>query len=653
MKPEHSPTRKISPAFIVILVFCFFFTFRLAINIGTMGVDDTTDIFRVGVIPWSDARGWLNGSIQIMDGEQMSGVAARRPLYPLFLSTIFTIFGTSYRIGIFIQMFLLVLVLTGAYQLLKTNKDRFSTAAFLSLLAVWRPTITTTFLTENLGISTIALAFAFLWRGFNTGSSTSRYTGIFLIGLSQAVRPWCFVSLATVPLMSFFQNTTIRVKFRSLVASVLFILLGYSFHPLVTTIFNSPGEASSFSKTLYGQVKGEMAGWTSIYQDPIIVDSLKKDISPKEINKVINKRAYELFMENPRNFFISSILAYKHHFKDIPSAFIQDTTGKSLYFTGFLIILLLMGKNWRLCLSSNRNHLGLITIPAVLLMLNWQYSYSLTFLSALGAICVLHRRQEEISVFILLFFCGIIFSIPFVGIDGDSRVKLGSDILLYLLSSIGLSELLRYFCKPDAASVLEESTRRTELFTLYGIISLALVVFIAIPWMKNISNRAGENLSRIAKIGAEEIADDLGLDNLPIGPKELNVIWHQWPRPSFDKVNGKTVYYPIRYTSLDALYFNAGEGVDSTEGFYLATKRWHWPLSPLGFRRTIMVLEERYTLFPNIEPKNLIQYEDTKIIVIGTLHSRHRVYLSSTGFVLIVSHIGYVNKSGKLEWMSL
>ena len=66
-----------------------------------------------------------------------------------------------------------------------------------------------------------------------------------------------------------------------------------------------------------------------------------------------------------------------------------------------------------------------------------------------------------------------------------------------------------------------------------------------------------------------------------------------------------------------------------------------------------MVLEERYTIFPNIEPKDLAQFEDSKIIVVGRLVSRPRQYLGSTGFVMIASHIGYVDKSGKLEWKRL
>ena len=223
MKPEQSHVGRISPHFIVFVVFFLLFSFRLFVNFGTMRFDYTGNTFRIGVIPWSDAKGWLNGAIQVMDGKQMSGVAARRPLYPLFLSTIFTIFGTSYRIGIFVQMSLLVLIFTIAYQILKANTDRISPAAFLSLLAVWRPTVTTTFMTENLGIFTIALAFAFLWRGFDTDSSSFRFMGLFFLGLSQAIRPWCFAILATVPFAYFFQNKTIRVKLLSIVVSLLFI----------------------------------------------------------------------------------------------------------------------------------------------------------------------------------------------------------------------------------------------------------------------------------------------------------------------------------------------------------------------------------------------------------------------------------------------
>ena len=105
-------------------------------------------------------------------------------------------------------------------------------------------------------------------------------------------------------------------------------------------------------------------------------------------------------------------------------------------------------------------------------------------------------------------------------------------------------------------------------------------------------------------------------------------------------------YYPIRYTAQDTVFFNINEGIDR---MYPAIAERHWPLIPLSMKRTVMILERWYALFPDIAPKDLKRYENRKIIVVGKLISKPRRFLYATPFVLYVSHIISIGESGSLE----
>jgi len=180
---------------VTVFLFLVFFSFRFFVNNATMGKDYTGNIFRIGIVPWSDAKGWVNGAENVMSGKLMPEFPGRRPLYPLFLVVILTFFGLSYKNIIFVQMILSGFSLVAAYLILKRVKPRLSVIIFLCFLAVWRPDVSTVFITENLGIYVLILGFAMIVKGVDRRMSGAFLSGLFCIGLSQAVRPWCILIL--------------------------------------------------------------------------------------------------------------------------------------------------------------------------------------------------------------------------------------------------------------------------------------------------------------------------------------------------------------------------------------------------------------------------------------------------------------------------
>ncbi len=111
MQIFKADNRQLSTGFVFTLLFLAFLTFRIFVNIESLRMDYTANVFRVGVVPWSDAKAWVDGAVQVINGDPISGVPTARPLYPLFLAVLFFSFGFSYLGIIHVQMILSALVM--------------------------------------------------------------------------------------------------------------------------------------------------------------------------------------------------------------------------------------------------------------------------------------------------------------------------------------------------------------------------------------------------------------------------------------------------------------------------------------------------------------------------------------------------------------
>ena len=646
--------RKISSEFVLFLLFFSFLTFRIYVNIGTLGMDHTENVYRVGVVPWSDAKAWTEGAIQVLNGEPISGVATARPLYSLFLTVLFFLLGSSYMGAIYAQMIISALVLSAAYYLLKPIPDRFGVLIFMSFLAVWRPEVSTVFMTENLGIYILILSFAMFWRGFYMGCEKSTLAGTFLLGLSQAVRPWCVMSLITVPFICFVSKKPIIEKFKSFVLHVLLISIGFGFHTMATGLFNNPGESyANNPQTLYGQVVGG-GGWTAVYKDPIIEKALKENRTANEVNKIIYQRIKELLRENPGNFLKAIISSYKYYFMKIPDEF-GSAKRNPIYLILFFLLLVVLDKSsdpTRYFNSLKNRPLALSVLILALILFYFKYIWFWTILSLVGVIHLVFSQKERFNVFLLLYIVGIMLSLPLVGKDGGLRVKIGSDIMLYLVAALGLYRVLK-----DARFISQYSSTATDIpiykirmYHFMGIVLGTMTLLLAIPYIINISHRHQAENTMLENLDAQDIVTRLNLDKAPLDPDKLNAHWHAWPEASFEDYGGRLAFYPIRYTYQDTVFFDINDGISRMNPISAAR---HWPLFPMDMKRTVMILETWYTLFPNISPESLNRFENKRIYVIGNLLVMPRPFRHATPFVLIVSHIASTDDSGKLLVMKL
>ena len=144
----------------LVILFLAFVFFRLSVNLPTFAKMHVGSYYRIGVIPWSDASGWVHGAEQVMAGDLIADFPARRPLYSLFLAGLFSFFGWNYVNIIFVQIFLFCLSICLAYLFLKKIQDRFAVLLFLTFLCLWRPMLQSHFMTENLGVLILIIGFA-------------------------------------------------------------------------------------------------------------------------------------------------------------------------------------------------------------------------------------------------------------------------------------------------------------------------------------------------------------------------------------------------------------------------------------------------------------------------------------------------------------
>ena len=645
IQPAH---RQLSTGFVFTLLFLAFLAFRIFVNIESLRMDYTANVFRVGVVPWSDAKAWVDGAVQVINGEPISGVPTARPLYPLFLAVLFFSFGFSYLGIIHVQMILSALVIVTAYYLLKPVSPRVGVWIFICFVVLWRPDVSTIFMTENLGIYLLILGLAFFWRGVSLPCEKAVLAGMFLLGLSQAVRPWCVMMLATVPFLGLISPKPVKKKIRTFILYVLFISMGFSLHPLAAAVFNKPGEGyANNPQTLYGQVVGGK-GWTSVYKDPVIKKALQDKKSSQEVNRIIYQRIKTLFWENPLNWGNATIKGYRHYIATIPEEF-GSARSNPFYFGIFFIILAFLEPGFNLpMVFQTLKHRKTMTVFLILgiILFYIRYKWFWVLLVSVGLIPVVSDPKNRLHAFILFYFAGIILSIPLVGRDGGMRVMIGNDILLFLTAAVGISWLWRNIGVQPAGSgkapapSLSPAKRPLHLWMVVG----TVILFLVIPFIIHMGHRPHLKPTKIEDISTDNIVEALRLSEPLLNPEQLNSIWHHWPDPSFETVDGRLAHFTIRYTGQNAVYFDNNQGVTGMDAVNSAR---HWPLLPLNIRRTLVILERWYTLFPNLPPENLSQFENKTIVVVGRLRTRSRPFRYATPFVLFVSHIISTDDSGE------
>lgn len=373
-----------------------------------------SDSFRLGgLLPQSDATSYLTNALRLLNGQQFIELAGRRPLFPALLAGLLNLTGQN------LQMAQAVIVALAAFACClaawKIRSVWGAPAASLVMLLVflYYRLFTGTVLTEHLGLTAGALAFALLLHGVSTpekrasrGGKAAFLAGLFMLAFALNARAGAFFILPALVLWSGFYfrtrgEKTFSIRFILLAGGA--VALAFLLNWAVLKISAKPESLpfSNFSYTLYGLTQGGV-GWEHIFTD------YPKYRSMQDPERSI--QIYQLAISSIRN-------------------------SPSLFLRGLI-------RSWADFFSPGANGpFGFIhgsdRILYDYIRLGW------IIFSGLGLVFWVLRRKDAVYSFLLASLGGIFLSIPFAPlIDANyMRVYAASMFFLWMLPAVGIGVL--------------------------------------------------------------------------------------------------------------------------------------------------------------------------------------------------------------------
>jgi hypothetical protein len=224
----------------------------------------STPYLIAGLLPWSDASGWLYGAYHFLNDHTLYWWTARRPLNSTFMSFMAALMGEDLRKMLVLKGLVtgLACVLTG----LEINQRWGKASALVGfgvLVAFASPFMPTT-LTEGQGLAFGATAFALMWQGIARIRVWRFAGGLFLLVLAMSIRPgalfvvpilalWAVFFMPTEPMTHARRGAAVRAVLLSSTIAVG-LLVTILPHVLWTRGHSYPG--ANYAYTFYGLAVG-------------------------------------------------------------------------------------------------------------------------------------------------------------------------------------------------------------------------------------------------------------------------------------------------------------------------------------------------------------------------------------------------------------
>ena len=596
--------------------------------------------FHLGLIPWSDGGGWSGGALELLHGHRLTEYPAFRPLTPGFLAVLFTLTGINYYWTAVLQLALLTLALLAAAWILRDVRPRLAVLFFMASLLLWQGDLFSAFVTELPSTLVLLPGFALLLRGSLQDSKRDYALGLFLFGLSQAIRPWNVGTLLLLPLLAFHGPGWTRRGARLFLIYTACAGLGFAFHQAGSLLLNDQGAAEgSYDKSVYGRVFG--CDWAEYYRDPVIrVAREDTSLSPVEFRQVVYRYLATHVKEHPEDLGRSLIRSVNGYFSLSSRAFVFVPLGF------FLLCLAAWPwrELWERLHAAKRYGVPLLVVAGAAMFMGrvWQY----VSCAACGLACVWlwrYGRRTRLTLFIGLFWAGIFLSLPLVGNDGGSRPMLANDLLLFWLAGLGFSWLAARFPQgrvEDHAPAATGWEWRRDGHPVWFAASVSAIVLLVWPAVIRATAVDPDPPVTVSKAAAQTI---LQLPVSPLDADDLSRIWNRLDKPSFMTYDKQPAFWVMRLNLRDLLELKAGDGLppDSPRlGYY-------WPLVAQAYERTVWVRELRLAVLPGVSKAELAGLEDRQVIVFGRLSVRPRKSPWETGFCLYVSRLAWRQDNGQ------
>jgi hypothetical protein len=348
---------------------------------GIWANTQTENYMIAGLLPRSDASFQYAGALKLLDFGELNGTTSRRPFFGEFLAILLGLTQRNLQFTIAIIVFLASI--SALFSTFETRNftNSISTVLFLILIFLFYSKFVGLTMTENLGYIFGLLSFTMfmkalrLYKDDKTKSMYFYIFGIFIFSLGQNARPG---AIFTIPLFVCFSawlwkdNNKIswKIVFFTFLAALLPFLIS-QIHFMINGL-QSTFPMSNMGYGLYGFVKGG-EGWNRILYDyPEL-----KNMPTKDLNSQMFKYIFMEIKNNPVNI----IEGFKYQLSSL--------------FT----------------IKGENSLFSFVQIDKPLL--NSMISYFIYFLSVLGLIRVIFKKNKQLAIFFLLIIIGFFISLPF------------------------------------------------------------------------------------------------------------------------------------------------------------------------------------------------------------------------------------------------
>jgi hypothetical protein len=226
-----------------------------------------------------------------------------RPMFPVFMADFIFFSGINlpYLVALFVTINIVSIII--AFMLLKDSRNPALSAVLLTFFCVWRAVFPASVMTETLAAPILLVAFCLILKGLETKAFRYMVLGYFLTGLAQAIRPWDFMSMATLPLLPLFYMGLKKESFKLVGILILAIGLGFGMDAISGRIFSTSGQANiDKAHHLFGQLSGGLGNnyWIADPEiRPAMIENARGDMSSEEVVKLINQKRSKCWPKNP------------------------------------------------------------------------------------------------------------------------------------------------------------------------------------------------------------------------------------------------------------------------------------------------------------------------------------------------------------------
>lgn len=222
-----------------------------------------------GRVPWSDAASFLTAAHNLLfDGELCEG-CYRRPLNASFLAARLAITGFDYNYALLLQAAIFGFASFVCASSVARTHGRAAGIVVFAIVYAYGAYFLPMNMTETLGLTLGALAFAALWSGINNGRFDIYTLGLGLFCLAQVARPGTLLVVAALVVIGLLRFKFKSPAFRLMIMFALAITPAFLTDKLLLFIYGDPSAnstAGNFSYLLYGITVGDK-GWIQVFKD--------------------------------------------------------------------------------------------------------------------------------------------------------------------------------------------------------------------------------------------------------------------------------------------------------------------------------------------------------------------------------------------------